>query len=129
MAIANCKRCGQMFNQTSRVICPDCIAEEEEAFQLVRAYLKQNREANLQQVVSETGINEAFILDMIYQGRLYLGDNPNMSCPCERCGQDTTSGRYCTTCAVEMESAFQSAQLNLEEKRRAARNGFGYHSR
>ena len=28
--IANCKRCGQLFNKVVRDLCPTCIAEQQE---------------------------------------------------------------------------------------------------
>ncbi len=73
MAVANCKRCGQMFHRTNRAICPDCVAEEDEAFQIVRAYLKQHREANMQQLVDETGVDEEFIIDMLHEVVCFWG--------------------------------------------------------
>lgn len=118
-----------MYNRTSRAICQDCIAEEEEAFQLVRAYLKDHRDASLHQVVAETGVDEDLILEMIYQGRLYLGDNPNLQYPCERCGSPAGSGRYCNSCASQMGEAFASAQQELRTRHTMEKNRRGYFSK
>lgn len=117
MAIANCKRCGQMFSSMSRTICPDCIAEQEEAFQIVRAYLKLHREANMQQLIDETDVDEELILDMLHEGRLFLGDNPSFTYECQRCGASTQTGRYCTACSKEMSGAFNAARNDIKERR------------
>lgn len=130
MAVANCKRCGQMFHRTNRAICPDCVTEEDEAFQIVRAYLKQHREANMQQLVDETGVDEEFIIDMLHEGRLFLGDNPNFTYECERCGGPTQTGRYCASCTKELSGAFSFARDDIKQRRIAQQDkGPGYFSR
>lgn len=128
MPIANCKRCGRIFNQVRRNICPACIAEEDKAFETVRAYLRKNRDATMLQVTEDTGVPSEFIIDMIRDGRLILRDNPNLNYPCERCGNPTQAGRYCASCTKELSASLSTASAELRQKMQE-KKGHGYYSK
>ncbi|MDQ0191094.1 hypothetical protein JI721_08430 [Alicyclobacillus cycloheptanicus] len=129
MAIANCKRCGKIYNRVRRDICPQCIAEEDEAFHLVRTYLRENRDATIEDVVEETGVPMELIISMIQDGRLILRDNPNIFYACEHCGQPTQSGRFCAACSRELSTALQKAGEGLRQRMGGDKTSRGYFSR
>ncbi|CAM3951995.1 TIGR03826 family flagellar region protein [Alicyclobacillus pomorum] len=116
MPIANCKRCGRIFSQVRRNICPACIAEEDQACETVRAYLRKNRDATMTQVTEDTGVATEFIIDLIRDGRLILRNNPNLNYPCERCGNPTQAGRYCASCTKELSASLAAASAKLRIK-------------
>jgi flagellar operon protein (TIGR03826 family) len=125
MPIANCKRCGRIFNRVRRDICPVCVAEEDQAFEKVRAYLRQHRYASLPETSEATGVDIDLITEMIKSGRLILRDNPNFTYACERCGAPTQVGRYCQACSTELSRMYarardelQGEQPDAEERRR-----------
>ncbi len=126
--IANCKRCNRIFNKGRRDICPQCVVEEDAAFRTVKAYLKDHRDATLGEVTTNTGVDVELLVDMIRNGRLLLRDNPNLTYPCERCGQPTHAGRYCPSCAAELASALSGAQEELVRKVKEAAHNDGYYS-
>lgn len=127
MPIAYCKRCHRLFNKGRRDLCPNCVEEQEQVFQTVRAYLKQNPLANLMEVAEGTGVDPNDVVDLIREGLLLVRDNPNLNYPCERCGAPTQAGRYCTKCAEELTAALQSAREDLTK--RAGQDRRGYFSR
>ncbi|RIV18811.1 hypothetical protein D2Q93_13705 [Alicyclobacillaceae bacterium I2511] len=126
--IANCKRCNRIFNKGRRELCPQCIAEEDAAFRVVKAYLKDHRDATLAEVTDATEVDVELLVAMIRNGRLLLRDNPNLTYPCERCGQPTHAGHYCPQCAAELVTALSGAQEELARKIKGKDND-GYYSR
>jgi flagellar operon protein (TIGR03826 family) len=114
MPIANCKRCGRIFNRVRRDICPVCVAEEDKAFDKVRAYLREHRYASLPETSEATGVDIDLITEMIKSGRLILRDNPNFTYACERCGAPTQVGRYCQACSAELSRMYARARDELQ---------------
>lgn len=115
MPIANCKRCQRIFNKTRRDICHECIAEEEVAFQTVRAYLKEHKDATMAEVTESTEVDLEIIIALIQDGRLILRDNPNLNYPCARCGNPTQAGRYCAACTKELTHELNVARTQLQK--------------
>lgn len=129
MPIANCKRCGRMFNRVRRDICPSCVAEEENMFQAVRKYLRDHRNASMSELVEATEIPMEFIVEMIRDGRIILRDNPNLTYECERCGQPTQSGRYCAKCTQELAAGLSGAATEVRKHKDDSRKNSGYYSK
>jgi len=129
MPIANCARCGRIFNKTRREICRECVLEEDKAFELVRSYLRKHRNATMAEVTETTGVDVEVIIGLIRDGRLILRDNPNMSYSCERCGKPTQVGRYCAACTKELSSSLSAASADLRHKaEEKIDKGKGYYS-
>ncbi|MBX6396213.1 MAG: hypothetical protein IRY98_11055 [Alicyclobacillaceae bacterium] len=112
MPIANCARCGRVFNRVARNICPGCIAEEEKAFQQIREYLRTHPLANVEQIAEGTGVDVSVVIDLLESGRLSLRE----PYPCERCGEPITSGRYCPRCTRTLQDSLSAASRSLVEK-------------
>ncbi|SIS50877.1 flagellar operon protein TIGR03826 [Alicyclobacillus vulcanalis] len=110
MAIANCRRCGKLYNRVGRDICPDCMKQEDEHLTAIRAYLRQHPLANIYEVSNGTGVPYDEIVQFLRDGRLLLRNNPNMVYPCDRCGTPTQSGRLCANCAKEMARELRPGQ-------------------
>lgn len=129
MPIANCKRCGRIYNRVRRDICPNCIEEEDQLYLKVREFLRENRDASLEEVVKATEIPMQTLIQMIQDGRIMLRDNPNMAYPCERCGSLTQSGRYCMKCTKEIANSLSQAGTQMRDKLIADKKaGRGYYS-
>lgn len=118
MAIANCKRCGRMYNKVGRDVCTECIREEDELLKEIRLFLRQHPRANIYEVAENTRVEELVIIEFIRDGRLLLRDNPNMGYACERCGKQTMSGRFCSACTAELAQSLGHASEKLREKNR-----------
>lgn len=107
--LANCTRCNEVFVKTSRDICPKCYQEEEEAFQTVYRFLakRENREATLDEIVKETGVEEELITKFIRTNRLQRSRFPKLAYPCERCGVEIVTGKICLECSKDIRDSFQ----------------------
>ncbi|WP_198850895.1 TIGR03826 family flagellar region protein [Alicyclobacillus sp. SO9] len=116
MSITNCRRCGGIYNKIGRDLCPECLKEEDAAYQVVRPYLRQHPNTYMAQLTEDTGVDEDLVVEMIRDGRLILGNNPNLFYSCENCGAPTQSGKYCHVCAREMSGAFSVASEGLKQR-------------
>ncbi|GIO26436.1 TIGR03826 family flagellar region protein [Ornithinibacillus bavariensis] len=103
--LANCSRCGKVFVKHLRDVCQDCYKKEEADFQIVYAFLKQqkNREATLMEVVEATGVEETLITKFIKERRLRTSMFPKLGYPCEKCGSTIVTGKLCGNCANEIQ--------------------------
>lgn len=117
LVIANCKRCESLFNKVLHDICPNCLQEDQERFEQVRDYLKDNRYAKLVDIVRDTHVLIEEITDMIEQGKLVLVDFPNLTIECQGCGLPTQDGAYCSTCKSEMIMALADATEHVRKLR------------
>lgn len=103
MELKNCARCGQLFLYTGvRNICPDCVAEEEKEFELVKQYLWDHPKASLTEVSEGTGVKEERILRYLREGRISLADGSGIKLKCEICGAEIEYGRICAKCAKSL---------------------------
>lgn len=106
--LKNCPECGRLFAYVGVNLCPRCIEEEEEQYQIVRRYVRDNIGANIWEVSEETGVEEERILRFLRDGRLQ-SKGLEMVLHCERCGKSIQSGRYCEQCILEMDSTLKGA--------------------
>lgn len=120
--LANCSRCGAVYVKTIRDICQDCFKKEEEAFQTVYHFLREqkNRKATMIEIVEETGVDEELIIKFVKERRLMPTDFPNLAYPCDRCGKGITTGKLCDNCQKELKSDL--AMLEEEERIKQKRN-------
>lgn len=119
MSIANCPRCGKVFNKTAGAsICQPCVDAEEEAFQKVYAFLKENLEATVPEIQYATDVEEKLILKFLEDGRL-MGTGAKLSPKCHDCGAPIQMGRFCSNCLAKKRDAFTSQAKHLITKANA----------
>lgn len=110
--LANCISCNKVFVKSSRPICRECYQVEEEAFEKVYRYLmkKKNREATLLEIAEATGVDKDLIIKFLKENRLRATQFSNLSYPCEICGKDISTGRFCMKCSEEIINEFKSEE-------------------
>lgn len=124
--ISNCSRCGRIYVRNLKGLCPDCLREDEELYEKVYNYLRENPKSTVQQVSQATEVAEERILAFLREDRLLAGEWQISSYPCERCGAEIAGGRYCDRCTVEMQRSF-GAIANSLQAQKEAKTGSGYH--
>ncbi len=107
-SMRNCPKCGNVFTFVKTPICPQCQEEEEQIFETVRRYLKDNPNKTLQEVSDETEVSVKKILKYIKEGRIDIGDS-TITFPCENCGKEINRGKYCGECAKKLKNKFNSS--------------------
>ncbi|MHC0038165.1 TIGR03826 family flagellar region protein [Pseudoneobacillus sp. C159] len=120
--LGNCIRCGKLFLKF-RDICPDCFQKQEDDYEKVSGYLRKHRTATISQVNEDTGVTITQIRQFILAGRISVTDLPNLSYPCESCGNLIREGKRCLSChqtinqlSAQMEKSSQE-QAKEKEKR------------
>lgn len=103
MALRNCPNCGRVFTFLGKDLCPICLQEEEEKFDRVRLYLKENPETSIEELAEHTGVPVKNILKHLREGRLLMSPQKSQL-TCEICGQPISTGRFCRRCTSQMAS-------------------------
>ncbi len=102
MALANCIKCKKVFNRVSSPICDDCHKKEEETYEKVYEYLKENPDLTVSELAEGTGVSEKKIFKYFREGRFQEITGDRAVLECEKCGKPVTTGRYCQDCKIAM---------------------------
>ena len=106
MALENCSRCRKLFHRISKPLCPDCLVEAEKLAEKVVEYLRRHSGATLTEIADATGVDEAFVLDLLRDGRIEMASNVRPELFCRACGASIESGVYCAKCLDKFGKAF-----------------------
>ncbi|MFC0272218.1 TIGR03826 family flagellar region protein [Metabacillus herbersteinensis] len=114
--LSNCPNCNAIFVKTQfRSVCEACYKKEENSYEAVYKFLRkrENRTAQLHEVIETTGVEEELILKFIRNGRIQISNFPNLSYPCGKCGASIREGKLCDNCETDIKS--QIHQLDQEQ--------------
>ncbi|MFV0519676.1 MAG: hypothetical protein ACK5LY_05315 [Lachnospirales bacterium] len=101
--ILRCRRCKQMFEFTAvGQLCPNCIAFEEQKYQDVRSFIKDNPGVSVNEISSATGVNASKIIGYIKEERLEIMAGSSIMLKCKNCGQEIATGMFCDSCKRAM---------------------------
>lgn len=124
-SVRNCKRCNRIFTYTGKVICPNCLEEEQKDFDKVREYLFGHLNSTTIEVSDATGVEIKVITRFLKEGRLEsenlkLAEDESLAC--EKCNRPIGSGRYCENCLKEMQGEFAKASQQLLQAQSQSEN-------
>ncbi|MCL2753031.1 MAG: MerR family transcriptional regulator [Defluviitaleaceae bacterium] len=131
MEMYNCRRCKKLFPRLREPICSDCIQQDEDLFNDVKNFLRDNPKTLIADVAAETGASAKKILGWLREGRLEIvgGD-----LTCKACGEGISTGIFCEPCQSKvnqdldaMENSVGAARAALEAEARS--NVVTMHSR
>lgn len=109
MNVRNCRKCGRLFNYLSGPpICQNCKDSMEETFQKTKEFIRENRNANIQEVSEACEVEINQIKQWIREERLEFSDDSAIGLDCEKCGAIIRSGRFCEKCKAEMVNTLSS---------------------
>lgn len=110
MTVRNCRKCGKLFNYIQGVpICPSCKEEVEKTFQEVKTYVREHKNAGIQEVAEACNVETSQIKQWIREERLEFTSDSSVMLPCEKCGTMIRSGKYCDRCKQNMADSLSSA--------------------
>ena len=115
MEAMNCPRCGRVFVRVFESICDKCVKEEENIFEKVREYVKDNPGQTIKEVADACEVTTKRILQYIRDGRIEAGTGMHGEIVCSKCGKPINVGRMCEKCILD--TSFQ-----VNEMKEAARN-------
>ena len=106
--LRNCPVCGKVFVKLSKNMCPDCMEQEEQEFELVRKYLKDNPGASVKEISEVTEVEDNKILKWMREGRIDVSFNVGGGLTCRGCGVEITAGNLCSKCAQNLAKEIKS---------------------
>lgn len=122
--IGNCPRCGRVFAKGFRDVCPACVKEIDAEYERCFKYLRENQGVTIHELSEATNVSVRQITRFIREGRISLVGAPNMSYPCESCGNLIREGPICDACRKRlsrdvkvMQQIEQAKQERLEKQK------------
>ncbi|MEH7308463.1 flagellar protein [Neobacillus drentensis] len=112
--LGNCSRCRKLYLRI-RNICDECYQKQEENFLKVAAYLREYPGSTIQEVSDETLVSVVEIRQFILSGRIIMGDFPNLTYPCETCGNLIRTGKACKSCMAQINQLDQHTGKEKKE--------------
>lgn len=123
--LGNCPKCGKLFLRV-RNICDGCYQKQEDDFLKVSSYLRDHTGITIQELSDETMISVAQIRQYIWAGRIIMDHFPNLSYPCDTCGNLIQKGKKCLKCLStlsQMVNQMGTEKDKEKEDRSDAKNG------
>ena len=127
MEVVNCPRCGRVFTRINKPVCPACVKEDEETFEKVRTYIKDNPMCTLVSLSEETKVSVKRIVQYIRDGRLEITKAMEGEITCTICGKPILTGRFCDKCSLDIkrtalekkqeENVKRSGQMHVNKRR------------
>jgi ribosomal protein L32 len=91
------------------------VKEDDEVFEKVRAYVRENPDQSIQDVSGETEVPVKRIIQYIRDGRLEVSSGISADIGCSQCGAPILSGRYCQKCAMQIKTNILSRPKSDKE--------------
>lgn len=126
MQLKICKQCGRMFEAlTSSDVCPKCLLDSKEAFERVRAYLREYPGTPITIVSEETGIPIYAIENFLRHERIEISPDSPVMLACNKCGKLINTGLYCDECSKSIRADLQKIKNSIlaDEKEQAESSG------
>jgi hypothetical protein len=130
--VANCKKCGKVFQKVRNEICVPCVQLEDEHFKILYRALQKsaaNGGIAIGDLACETAIPGEDIERYYLEGRLSTAGT-HLKIPCQSCGVMTRDierkGRFCVKCSettankarVEVKSFQELEKADAQERLR-----------
>ena len=118
MEVKNCRTCGKLFNYmgTGRPICAACNAALEEKFFQVREYIREHKDAGVNEVSEENDVPVSQIKQWIREERLAFSENSQVGIECEKCGVQIRTGRFCKACKGNITEGLKAVYVQPKPK-------------
>lgn len=79
--------------------------------QEIVAFVRENPNSTIAEIVEATGASEKMIRRMIEEGR-FVEFSRNIHYPCRKCGKMIVAGKYCKSCYEKMQKNIQRAHAD-----------------
>jgi len=117
--VENCPNCGNIYRRTTWPLCQSCKQEMEEDLLKCAEATHKNRRITLKELSIQARVSEARIIKYIKDNKLFIGDLPNVSYPCDLCADGIRKGNLCIKCSVKINKEIE--KMNYEEQQQKER--------
>lgn len=127
MDIVACASCGKLFNYIRGArVCQACQKKLDEKFQEVKKYVRENPNIAMNELCEAMEVSHAQVKRWVREERLVFSDDSPIGLPCEGCGMNIKTGRFCNSCKNNLTNDFRQAagmNANAKENVRKVREG------
>jgi len=114
----NCPRRGVIFIPITDKICKECVKAEEETYEKVRTYVRDNPHQGLQAVADACEVSVKRLLVYLQDGRLHASEGMDGELTCSKCGKAIRTGRMCEHCVLEVGFTVRDMKQEAAERNR-----------
>jgi flagellar operon protein (TIGR03826 family) len=115
--VQNCPNCKTIFRKTTWPICQDCKNKMENELSKCTEYIRRNRQTTMSQLVDNTGVSEQNITKYIRDAKIFIGEIPNLSYPCDLCEAGIRKGNLCYDCRVKINTDIEKMKRQEDQDR------------
>ena len=127
MGVRNCSRCGRIFNYVAgQLICEHCRKSQEQDFQRVKEFVKENPNKGIREVAEACEVTENQLRQWIREERLEFAKGSGVL-NCDQCGAPISTGRFCEKCKANMTNSLNNAIRPQMEARKQAESAAATH--
>ncbi|OCT12467.1 hypothetical protein A8709_32085 [Paenibacillus pectinilyticus] len=102
LMVANCPRCGKVFQRNLRNQCSKCSTSLDDQFKHSLDFLRRNYRSTNEQLCEATGISPIQLHGWVKAGKLLLSDYPNLNYPCASCSEPIREHKLCAACSTRI---------------------------
>jgi len=118
MALANCKRCGKIFDSSGQRMCRDCVLQDEDYYRQIYEYIlehKDDRTTTVTEVSEALDIPEKIVFRLIKEGRFVTAGINWEVLECAKCGVPIAEGTYCKSCRESLAKGMQEMSKSMSK--------------
>ncbi|SET62903.1 flagellar protein [[Clostridium] polysaccharolyticum] len=109
MEVRNCRDCGKLFNYIGSVpLCPACMKKLDEKYAKVKEYIYDNPGATINEVSEANEVSVNQIKKWVREEKLSFTEDSPVGIPCEGCGKQIKTGRFCKECKIRVANEIES---------------------
>lgn len=111
----NCPKCGNIYIDTGRKLCPDCYKEYQAKALEVCSYMRDNPDATTEEIIKAMEIDVAFIRRMARDGYF---ESESVSYPCKKCGAPIFKGSLCAKCLGKIQKNLKISMNAIDARKK-----------
>ena len=106
MALANCARCGKIFQRVEETFCPECVKFRKAELDKIHEWIQNNHAPKLENIEEEIGINEKTFTKYLLEGRIWSYNKVHAKCEvCRKAIPLQTKNVVCSNCSRSLKNA------------------------
>ncbi|MFM9279107.1 hypothetical protein [Paenibacillus jiagnxiensis] len=115
LQVSNCPKCGSVYQNNLRELCPACSAQMDRQLDLCFEYLWHHPAATVEEVSEAAGVSLPLMTAWVKNGK-FPSVYKNLSYPCESCRQPVHTGRLCPSCSGMFSEAARQIEARLPRR-------------